>query len=286
MKYDFSFLQELKKKNTQESHHLEFSSGINNPHKKDEFINSLCREISGFANADGGKVIVGVRAKKMGKMEVIDKVDQGINPEIFGKEDLEQILLGNLSRGVDMKIKVIRKTIRAKNWYAVINVPQADTAVQSLRDYKYYRRRNFETVPMTNDEIVDVMNRSKSPILVLDFSVGNVGGYNVLQTRILNKGKVIATNFGFNLFFDPQQVSPKWRHPNTNQVIEYKEGKGIFKYRSYLDPNKPKLFPGDEYLVTAPEWCDIQLLERKFEITYEIFSENVTKAKKSKAISY
>lgn len=272
MKYDFQFLKDLENKNTPESHHLDFSLGIADLRRKDKFLDSVCKEISGFANADSGEIVVGVKAKKIGKMEVIDKIGQGIDPEVFGKEDLEQMLLGNISPKIDLRIQVIKKSTRNKNWYAVINVPKADTAVQSLRDCKYYRRRNFMTVPMTNDEVVDVMNRKKNPILRLQFFKTNKLGDNCLDVLLINKGKVVADDFGFNLSFKTEEASAKWYAGNDNLFIQHKDGKTHFKYRNYLDHNKPKLFPGDDYLVTTEGQCEIRLLVPEIELEYEIFS--------------
>lgn len=284
MKHNFQFLKELESKNTPESHHLEFSSGIADPRKKQDFANSVCKEISGFANADGGKIIVGVRAKFRGKMEVIDEIDQGIDPQVFGKESLEQVLLGNISPKIDLKIQVITKSASSKNWYAVVNVPKADTAVQFVGDYRYYRRRNFKTDPMTNDEIVDVMSRKKNPILRLKFSKTNKYGDALLDVLLINKGKVIANDFGFNLSFKTGQASARWYLGNSNLFIQHKDGKTYFKYRNYLDPNKPKLFPGDDYLVTTEGQCEIKLLVDEIELEYEIFSPDSICRKQKKII--
>ncbi len=284
MKYKYQFLKSLETNNTPESHYMDFSCGLVDPRRKDPFVNSLCKGISGFSNADSGKIILGVKPKKQGKMEIIDKIDNGIDPDILGKEDLEQILLSNISPKIDINIHVIKKS-SSKNWYAVIEVPKAYTAVQSLIDYRYYRRRNFKTEPMTNDEILDVMGRAKYPELDLDFSTAIYCSHPILIIHIVNKGEVISSDFGFNIFYSQDEAAVAWRLPNQEQILDLRGNKGVFKYRSYLDPNKPILFPGDNYLVTTTSVCEFKLKDKEVKVSYEVFSENPIRKMKKRSFS-
>lgn len=69
---------------------------------------------------------------------------------------------------------------------------QRVTAHQA-RDLRYYRRYNFESVPMADYEIRDVMNRWKHPTLKFEFQILNTTHRTAkIFARIWNTETVIA----------------------------------------------------------------------------------------------
>jgi hypothetical protein len=93
----------------------------------------------------------------------------------------------------------------------VVEVPQSSGAHQAL-DKRYYKRYNFESVPMDHHEIVDVMNRSSKPDVDVEFgfrqfSVVSKGRSFILLPIVKNLGKKIVHNFKLTINF-PRELSP------------------------------------------------------------------------------
>src|SRR5713226_4181020 len=82
-------------KGQEESIRLEFKAGalFDKPHE--EWLKDLSGEISGFANTEGGTLILGLKEEKVGKLRVAGDPD-GI-AETLSKEQLQRLIDGNLS---------------------------------------------------------------------------------------------------------------------------------------------------------------------------------------------
>jgi hypothetical protein len=85
---------------------------------------------------------------------------------VISREWIEQILLSRVRPRMDVVIKPIE--INSNHFAYVVTVPQSSGGHQAP-DGKYYKRFNFISVPMADYEIRDVMRRSTTPILTLDF---------------------------------------------------------------------------------------------------------------------
>jgi hypothetical protein len=100
----------------------------------------------------------------------------------------------------------------------VVEIPQGTTAHQAL-DKRYYKRFNFESVPMEDHEIRDVMNRDKFPVINLDFSIESkrttmgrsILRRNTLIIRAKNVGQLYAQYVNCSIHlpssFAPNEVS-------------------------------------------------------------------------------
>jgi hypothetical protein len=78
----------------------------------------------------------------------------------------------------------------------VVEIPQSTTAHQAS-DFRYYRRYNFEAVPMYDYEIRDVMNRRRFPAVSVSASIQfDSGGYKgTLHFELRNTSDVVAEHF-------------------------------------------------------------------------------------------
>src|SRR5690606_28809747 len=89
----------------------------------------------------------------------------------FTKEQLEQIITGNISPKIEgISIYNINLENPDEVIY-VVEVPQSSTAHQNTRDKVYYKRHNFLVEAMLDYEIRDVMNRSQHPVIEMDFLI-------------------------------------------------------------------------------------------------------------------
>jgi hypothetical protein len=127
--------------------------------KKDE----ISRDVSSFANSDGGIIIYGIAEfNEKVKNHLPEKIDGIIRTE-FPKEWLENIINGRIYPRIDgIKIKSISIEESTNAVVYVVEIPKSTTAHQAS-DFRYYKRSNFGKNPMYDYEVKDLMNRNKSP---------------------------------------------------------------------------------------------------------------------------
>ena len=198
IKWTLDKIQNLIKNNIEESNQIEYkSSGAlgKTPGKRNE----ITKDISSFANANGGVVIYGIKEYDDKDMEHLPEKIDPINRVEFNKEWLDQVI-GNIEPRIDdLKIIPIDIDSSINGVVYVVIIPQSHTAHQAS-SHKYYRRYNFESVPMRDYEIRDVMNRAVSPKadLVITHNLGNYSpeehNYK-LEILINNTGQISIQNF-------------------------------------------------------------------------------------------
>lgn len=142
----------------EESIHLDYKSSgalFNKPEKKKE----ITKDVSAFANSDGGVIIYGVKENTKLKHlpEKIDPIDGRAHP----KEWLEHIVNSINPRIEGVLIHPIQIATPALNKIVyVVEIPKSNT-IHQAKDHRYYKRFNFESIPMEDWEVKDVLNRRK-----------------------------------------------------------------------------------------------------------------------------
>ncbi len=157
----------------------------------------ITKDISAFANAAGGVLIYGIREHagdpdRSHLPETLDPVDQSQ----FSKEWLDQIVSLIQPRIEGLRIIPVHVGPRVCDYCYAVDVPQSSTAHQAL-DRRYYKRRNFESTPMEDYEIRDVMNRRKHPVLTAAIRVISrlPGDDSRIAVRVENTSRVMARYF-------------------------------------------------------------------------------------------
>src|ERR1700730_5417427 len=161
-------LQALVDDKVQEDLHLDYKRSAALA-KTDPCRTELSKDVSAFANSDGGLIIYGIAE---GKDNYPAEIDEGIDAIVLNREWLEQTVTSYIQPKIDeLRIYQISLPSKGQNRIAyVISVPQAKTrAPHQARDKKYYRRYNFQSVPMEDYEIRDMFHRSSTPDLYMDF---------------------------------------------------------------------------------------------------------------------
>jgi len=186
--------------------------------KNDAKRREITKDVSAMANSAGGIIIYGIKehlqADKKYLPEKIDPIDQSQ----ISKEWLEHIINNIRPRIVGLIIFPVSLNSGANHVVYVVEIPQGTTAHQAL-DKRYYKRFNFESVPMEDHEIRDVLNRNKSPLIDLDLSIEarrtTIGravlNRNILIIKAKNVGQLYAQYVNCRIYlpssFTPGEIS-------------------------------------------------------------------------------
>ncbi len=130
--------------------------------KSDAKKAELVKDVSAFANSSGGVLIFGVaESDDKTKRHLPERLDP-INRVEISKEWIEQVIQTIQPRIEGIVIHPVTINESQNQVCYVVEVPQSHTAHQA-RDYIYYKRHNFNNLPMEDYEIRDVMNRKMYP---------------------------------------------------------------------------------------------------------------------------
>lgn len=244
--YDQKFLEDLINNRIEEDLNLDYkASGA--LERSDKKANEISKDISAMANSDGGKIIYGITENE----HLPEKIDP-INRDEISKEWLEQIIQGRIRPKVEgVRIYPVEIDSNANKVVFIVDIPQSSTAHQAS-DKKYYRRHNFNSIPMYDYEIRDIFNRAKSPKIQLKFEIWyynyKVGGKEHPLTKIKSEEKTvikfilkpIAENIGkvlakyINCYIKIPEVifKDKFHEDNTESIREFKLDN---KFKELLD---------------------------------------------------
>jgi hypothetical protein len=130
----------------------------------------ITKDVSAMANSAGGVLIYGIaefsQAERRHLPERITPVDRRQYP----REWVEQIIQAIRPRIDGIVIHSINLSSGESDVAYVVEIPQSNTAHQAS-DHRYYKRFNFQAVPMEDYEIRDVMFREQTPNIVLNFLI-------------------------------------------------------------------------------------------------------------------
>jgi len=132
----------------EESLHLEFKSS-ESLGKTDGKKRELSKDISAFANSDGGMIFYGIKEldHKASELSFVDGRD-------VTKEWIEQVLNSNIYPKIpDLRIHPIRFEGSMESSVYAVGIPASSAAPHMSADKRYYRRYNFESVPMEEPDL-------------------------------------------------------------------------------------------------------------------------------------
>ncbi|HEY5125099.1 MAG TPA: ATP-binding protein, partial [Ignavibacteria bacterium] len=163
-------LEKLITDEVEESFNLEYK-GADAIQNTDGKKKEIAKDVSSFANSAGGVIIYGIKEFDEEEKRYLPERITPINRTQYTKEWLEQIINSNISPKIE-GLKIYPVTLDDFNEVAyVVEIPQGTTAHQNTKDHRYYRRYNFEAIPMLDYEIKDIMNRIKHPLIEIRFEI-------------------------------------------------------------------------------------------------------------------
>lgn len=185
MTYNIEYLNSLLKNRVEESLNLNYKAAMALD-KQSSKTTEISKDISSMANSDGGIIIYGIK-EDVEQKYVPSEIDP-INRKNFPKEWLEQIINDKIRPRID-KVTIHPIPITDEGVVYVVEIEKSDTAHQA-DDKRYYKRFNFQSIPMYDYEIRDILNRQKYPKLELSFELTN--DFKTLVVYVLNVGSVFA----------------------------------------------------------------------------------------------
>jgi hypothetical protein len=186
----------------QEDVHLDYkdSRAISDA-KRDE----ISKDVSAFANSDGGVLIYGVEEDKLSHSPIA--IDAGVDDQKFSKEWLEQIITSRVTPIID-GVRIIPIPINSGRSLYVVSVPKSSRGPHQASDKKYYKRGNFISQAMEDYEINDVRSRRRILTPLLTFEIFDWRRF-VAAFDVTNVSEIVAENVSFE--FAPPIPWPKDR---------------------------------------------------------------------------
>jgi hypothetical protein len=209
----------------QESLHLDYKEaravGKTSKQKFD-----FAKDVSAFANSDGGVLIYGIEEKGHLPIRIT-----GVNHSEFSREFIEQTIRTNISSPSPI-FTVLQIPVDQKESVYVVKVERSyGTPHQCKEDKKFYKRYNFESIPMENYEIEDVRNRRQTITSLV--SVTTELNQSDVFLIVSNEGDHIAQDIIFEI---PENLK-EWAKENEATIffdgIKYLPPRQRFIY--YLD---------------------------------------------------
>ena len=203
----------------------------------------ITKDVSAMANSAGGVLIYGISefgdAERRHLPEKITPVDRRKYP----REWVEQIIQAIRPRIDGIVIHSINLSSGESDVAFVIEVPQSNTAHQAS-DHRYYKRFNFQAVPMEDYEIRDVMFREQTPNIALNFLIQITDDARwSLVIQALNNGSAFAQYVA--VFLD----APVPILQNIENRMNIKDGGRYYRHRltnlnqEYADEQFKSSFP-------------------------------------------
>src|ERR1700680_4347789 len=120
----------------------------------------MARDVSAFANSEGGQVVYGMTEKDHEPAGLDQGVDAKDYPEIWFEQVLQQHITPSISGLRPRHVPLGKSTVAV-----VIDVPATKGDPHQVSDGRYYRRHNFNRLIMEHYEIRDAMRRALDPAL-------------------------------------------------------------------------------------------------------------------------
>jgi len=161
----------------------------------DKKKNEILKDVSAFANSDGGMLIYGI---KEDKQTHTFSIDIGIDASTRNwQEWVGQIIDSGISPQISgIKINSIR--LDSGNFAYAIEIPKSSRAPHQSSDKKYYKRSNSQSQPMEHYEIDDIRNRSHLVLPLVNVDIEIKQG-TLIKFVISNQGNWIAENISFSM---------------------------------------------------------------------------------------
>ncbi len=246
-----------------------------NPTRKTE----LSKDVSAFANSAGGMIIYGVIETN----HLPTGIDVGYDPTDITREWIEQVINSTIQRRIDgIRIKQIelRKSNPGRVIY-VVHIPQSRHAPHMAEDHIFYKRFNYQSIPMEEYEVRDVAGRADAPDLLLKLYLDSetvslefeedkdISKPISLNASVINESATPAMYYVVRLYIDKRLTVVSKSNFVVGSEKTLQVGNAIFDVNSYSQnygiPGKMPIWQGVAFRIFDPN----------FQIAIPKFNDNV-----------
>ncbi|MCU1245813.1 MAG: ATPase, partial [Acidobacteria bacterium] len=185
--------------------HLDYKRSAEFDNKsRDEVKTALAKDVSAFANSDGGVLVYGVVENNTTKLA--EQIDDGVDHMTWTRERIESMINANISPRIDgLEIYQIRMSTDRSAY--VIAIPKSARGPHQERvTGRYYKRFNFCSERMEDYEIQDVRNRRDVvlPLISVDADIHQGVAVHLV---IENIGEIPAEDVHFKVTPDVERLT-------------------------------------------------------------------------------
>ena len=186
--YTIDDIDQLIKDQIEESIHLDYKSA-RSLSKKDKQKNEIAKDVSAFANSDGGIIIYGVE-----EVDHVPTKKSFVNGNELTKEWLEQVIHGGCSsKSFKIKIFPIREDGDFEKTIYLVKV-ESHSGFPIMAGNKFYKRYDFSSVAMEEFEVRSQYFQNRvSQLKILDID-------HQIVPHITSAGRITDFRFGFRFF--------------------------------------------------------------------------------------
>lgn len=211
--------------------HLDYKQSDAIGHKQRD---EIAKDVSAFANSDGGLIIYGVIEE--GHLPV--RIDDGVDHQKFSREWLDQVIRSNITPRVD-SLKISQVPVSSSRSVYSVLIPKSFRGPHQAPSKHYYKRYNFSSAPMEDYEINDVRQRRRTVLPLVSIDVRSRLGA-LIYLVVSNKGDASAEEVTFQ-FPDNFDWLNKLAKPNlfTRGIRSLAPGKEFhFFYHQFAEVAK------------------------------------------------
>lgn len=246
----------------------------------------ITKDVSAMANSAGGIIVYGISENQQedkrhlpGKISPVDRTK-------YPREWLEQIIQAIRPRIDGIVIHSVHLKSDENHAAYVVEIPQGNTAHQAS-DHRYYKRFNFQAVPMEDYEIRDVIFREQTPNITLNFLIEITSFYLPLEVLSTDYNLIIQARNDGSAF--AQYVAcfldvPVVLLQNIENKMNVKDGGKMYRHRltnlnqEYADENFKANFPllrsmSMNWKIPLNEKV-IEMRGENLEIKWKIYADN------------
>jgi len=148
------------------------------PPKEEDRQRTVAKALCGFANADGGVLVIGMMAKagpNKDDPDIIQKA-QPVADALAVKSRIENLVGQLVEPGLEgVQAAPIYDTPDSKSGFVLVDVPPTEGfPCRSRKDWKFYLRISAGTFPMEYFQIADMFGKRRRPVLTLFVEEGEI----------------------------------------------------------------------------------------------------------------
>lgn len=244
--YNSEDIQNLITIKAEESVNLDFKAA-DSLGSSDGKKNEIAKDVSSFANSDGGIIIYGILEKDF-KADSIDFV----NGHDFSKEWLEQVINSRIQKRISgISIFPVRFDGDLTKTVFIVKIPQSNAAPHLSSDKRFYKRFNFQSIAMEEYEIRDLFNRKQktqielSDILFVQGMSSSAGKQirfveYLLRFQACNIGNTIEEMFKLEVHIPKELILVDASNDLREYKIRDENGISVFSI-----PNSSPIYQGE-----------------------------------------